>query len=90
MRLQLQHVFAGVAMRRRKVQSQDLVHHLGLRVAKRQIGGVTGLQYATTQGLGEGSEVFATHAHDAHGTPAWRGGNGHDGGFVLSKHMSEL
>jgi hypothetical protein len=37
----------------------------------------------TTQSHHQGSELFATDAHNAHGTSTGRCGNGNDGRIVL-------
>ena len=49
--LQLQHVFAGVAVRAGKVQRQPLVDGLALRIAKGQVGGLAGLEGAPANRL---------------------------------------
>jgi len=84
--LQLQHVLAGVAVRAGEVQRQPLVDGLALRVAKRQVGGLAGLEGAAAQRLHQGLQPFARHPHDADGPAPWGGGDGDDGIVVACKH----
>ncbi len=78
--LQLQHVLAGVAVRRGEEKRQPLVDGLALGVGKGQVMRLARLQRAAQQILHEGRQATARHAHDAHGATPWGGG---DGGYRI-------
>jgi hypothetical protein len=86
MGLQLQHVLAGVGMRRREVDGQPVVDGLALRVPKRQVVRMPGFQGLAQQCLHKTVKAAAGHPHDAHGPPAGSGGDGNDGVVVARQH----
>ena len=83
MRLQLQHVFACVAVGAREVQRQHMVDGCAVGVRDGQIRGFTRLEAAAAQGLHHRAQAFAAESHDADGASTGGSGNGNDGGVVL-------
>lgn len=86
MGLQLQHVFAGIGMRRGEVQRQPLVDGLAVGIAKRQVVRLARAQVASAQGLHQRGDALAGHAHDAHGAAPRGSGDGNDRVGVAGKH----
>jgi hypothetical protein len=78
MRLQLEHVFAGVGVRRGEEQRQALVDGRTLRVAQRAVVRHAGRQLAAGDRLRQRGQAATGDAHDADGAAAGRGGDGSD------------
>jgi hypothetical protein len=83
MRLQLQHIFTGVAVGAWEVQSQHMVDGRATGIGNGQIRGFTWLEMAATQGVHQRAQAFAAETHNANRTSTGRCGNGNDGGVVL-------
>jgi hypothetical protein len=86
MRLQLQHVFAGVAVRRRKVERETLVDGQAIPTEKGTVGGMPRHQRAAGERLDQRQQTAAGHAHDADRTPPGCSGDGNNGILVSSEH----
>ena len=89
-RLQFEHRFAGVGMRRREVDRQTMVDGLFVAAEKRQVGGVARHEWAATNCGDQRSEVTPRGANDANGTTAGRGGHSDDGVLVTGQHGAIL
>ena len=85
-RLQLQHVFARVAVRPRKEQRQPAIDGLTCRIGERQIVRLARIQLASEKLLDKPANPLARHPHDPHGSASGSGGNGNDGVGVARKH----
>ena len=89
MGLQLEHVFAGVGMRRRKVQRQALVD--GLPSSARNASRVAwrGRSGRPHNASTSGCSAWPGQAHDAHRAAARRGGDGDDGQGATRQHAPD-
>ena len=81
MTLQLEHVFAGIGMRRGKEEREALVEDAAVGRAELRERGHSGLGYRTHDIEGDRAAHRAGNAHDAN-APAARGGS--DGGDRLA------
>ncbi|MOA41535.1 hypothetical protein D3C78_1635050 [compost metagenome] len=90
MGLQLEHVFARVAVRAGKEQRQAVVYGLALGIAQRQIGGFAGFERAPAQALHQRCQPFAGNPHNAHGSATGGCGNGGNGISVAGQHGRTL
>ena len=86
MRLQLQHVFARIGMRRRKINRQALVNHLTLRITKGQVAGLAGGQAAAADGGDHWRNVLAGNAHNTDRSAARRRRNGNNRVVMTGQH----
>ena len=78
-RLQLQHVLAGVGMRRREVDGQALVDGRAVGGAEGQVGRFARLEGAAADRVDHRLHRARRHAHDTHRAAAGGGGDGGDG-----------
>ena len=86
MGLQLQHIFAGVAVRAWEIDGQTMVYGRACRILERQISRFAWLQVLAAQPAHQRSNAFARHPNNAHGTTPRCGGNGGNGVVVAGKH----
>ena len=84
--LQLQHVFAGVAVGRREVQRQPLVDGLAIGVKEGPKRACLGTRGPRTMASIKGRRSRPRCAHDAYRAPARCGGDGNDGVLVVAEH----
>jgi hypothetical protein len=77
-RLQLEHVLAGVAGRRREVDGQAAVERCAVGAQEGQQRGRARRERAAADGVDQRRQVAPRRAHDAHRAAAGRGGDGDD------------
>ena len=77
--LQLQDVLSGVAVRGRKIQGQDLVDGLPLRIFQGQQGGFSGLERSRAKALYPRTQRRPAEAHNAVRAAPGAGGEPGDG-----------
>ena len=75
MALQLEHILAGIGMRRRKKDRQTGVDHLAVGGSKGQQRGLTRHKRPAADRLDQDPQVAARHPHHANRTPPGRGRN---------------
>src|SRR5659263_171810 len=90
MRLQLQHVLAGVGMRCRKVDRQPLVNDVAQGITKRQVGGLARYQRPPAYGGDDRPNILARNPNDAHRPAAGCRGNGGDGVVMSGQHKAAM
>ncbi len=86
MGLQLEHVLAGVGMRRRKVKRQAAVDGAAVCRQQRQQRGLARHQHAPAQGLHQRLQSSPGRPHDADRPASRRGGDGDDGQGAARQH----
>jgi len=87
MRLQLEHVLAGVAARRGKPQREPPVDGLAARIRERQVMHLARLRIAAEQRPHEARQGPSRDAHDAH-RAAPRGRGDGDDGIVMARQRA--
>ena len=89
-RVQLEHVLAGVRVRRGKVQRQALVDRPRLRIEERQQRRVARQQRPAADRQDQRLQPAARHPHDADRSAAGCGGDGDDGIIQPRQHRRPL
>lgn len=77
--LQLEHILAGVGMRRRKPQRDAPINGRAIGVEKGEVGCLARRQEAPAHGLHHGAHIRAGHPHDADAAAPGRRGDRRDG-----------
>ena len=85
-RLQLEHRFAGVRMRCRKVDREALVDRLAVGTEKGQIGRMARREHTRAQRSDHRAEVASRDANDADRAAPGRARNGDDGLVMARQH----
>ncbi len=76
--LQLEHLFAGVRVRRGEVQREAVVDHAAARIEEGQVGGMARLERLAADRAHHGAHIGAGDAHDANAATARCGSDGGD------------
>ena len=86
MRLQLQHVLTGIAVRTGKEQRQPMIDGLTLRIGKRQVMRLARIRRALDQLLDKRPNPSPRHPNNPHSAASGGSGNGNDGVGVTRQH----
>src|SRR5690606_38208919 len=83
--LQLQHILAGIRVRRLEMDSQTAINHTAVSTYKINQGGMTCLQrlaLSGTHSLDNGGNIFTGDANNADTTTPWCSSDGSDRGRI--------